>query len=216
MTGSGIDAAVVNESGEPVAPEERGLLVIRKPWPGMLLGIYGNPERYKEAYWSRFPGMFYTGDYAVKDRDGYFWILGRADEVLKIARHRIGRAELEDAAVSHPQVAEAAVVSKPDPAKGETIIVFVIPTEGSTPSVSLKKELTDHMRRMVGPIATPDEIYFVSKLPKTRSGKIMRRVLRAVASNLPIGDVTTLEDEASVEEVVKSYQKLRKETEEKK
>jgi len=206
----GIDAAVVNESGEPVAPEERGLLVIRKPWPGMLLGIYGNPERYKEAYWSRFPGMFYTGDYAVKDRDGYFWILGRADEVLKIAGHRIGTAELEDAAVSHPRIAEAAVVSKPDPVKGESIIVFVIPREGSTPSVSLKKELTDHMRRMVGPIATPDEIYFVSKLPKTRSGKIMRRVLRAVASNLPIGDVTTLEDEASVEEVVRAYQELKK------
>jgi len=119
-------------------------------------------------------------------------------------------AELEDAATSHPQVAEAAVVSKADPVKGESIVVFVIPTEGGTPSVSLKKELTDHMRRMVGPIATPDEIYFVSKLPKTRSGKIMRRVLRAVASNLPIGDITTLEDEASVEEVIKSYQELKK------
>jgi len=206
----GVDAAVVNEKGEPVAPEERGLLVIRKPWPGMLLGIYGNPERYKEAYWSRFPGMFYTGDYAIRDKDGYFWIIGRADEILKIAGHRIGTAELEDAAVSHPQVAEAAVVSQPDPVKGENIIVFAIPTEGSTPSVSLKKELTDHMRRMVGPIATPHEIYFVSKLPKTRSGKIMRRVLKAVASNSPIGDVTTLEDEASVEEVTKSYQELNK------
>lgn len=180
-------------------------MVIRKPWPGMLLGIYGNPERYKEAYWSRFPGMFYTGDYAVKDRDGYFWLLGRADEILKVAGHRIATAELEDAAISHPQVAEAAVASKVDPIKGESIVVFVIPTEGGTPSVSLKKELTDHMRRMVGPIATPDEIYFVSKLPKTRSGKIMRRVLRAVASNLPIGDVTTLEDEASVEEIVRAY-----------
>jgi len=159
---------------------------------------------------SRFPGMFYTGDYAVKDRDGYFWLLGRADEVFKIAGHRIGTAELEDAAVSHPQVAEVAVVSKADPIKGESIVVFVILKEGGTPSVSLKKELTDHMRRMVGPIATPDEIYFVSKLPKTRSGKIMRRVLRAVASNLPIGDVTTLEDEASVEEIVRAYQELKK------
>jgi len=176
----------------------------------MLLGIYGNPERYKEAYWSKFPGMFYTGDYATRDKDGYFWILGRADEILKIAGHRIGTAELEDAAVSHPQVAEAAVVSQPDPVKGENIIVFAIPTEGSTPSKSLKKELADHMRRMVGPIATPHEIYFVSKLPKTRSGKIMRRVLKAVASNSPIGDVTTLEDEASVEEIIKSYQELNK------
>jgi len=206
----GVDAAVVNEKGEPVAPEERGLLVIRKPWPGMLLGIYSNPERYKEAYWSKFPGMFYTGDYAIRDKDGYFWILGRADEILKIAGHRIGTAELEDAVVSHPQVAEAAVVSQPDPVKGENIIVFATPIEKSTPSESLKKELADHMRRMVGPIATPHEIYFVSKLPKTRSGKIMRRVLKAIASNSPIGDITTLEDEASVEEVIKSYQELNK------
>jgi len=206
----GIDAAVVNESGEPVAPGERGLLVIRKPWPGMLLGIYGNPERYKEAYWSRFPGMFHTGDYAIKDKDGYFWLLGRADEVLKIAGHRIGTAELEDAAVSHPQVAEAAVVSKADPVKGESIVVFAILTEGNAPSVELKKDLTSHMRRMVGPIATPDEIYFVSSLPKTRSGKIMRRVLKAVANGATIGDLTTLEDEASVEEIVRAYQDLKK------
>lgn len=206
----GVDAAVVNESGEPVAPEERGFLVIRKPWPGMLLGIYGNPERYKEAYWSKFPDMFYTGDYAIKDRDGYFWLLGRADEVLMIAGHRIGTAELEDTVASHPQVAEAAVVGKADPIKGESIVVFVILKEGSTPAASLKKELTDHMRRMVGPIATPDEIYFVSKLPKTRSGKIMRRVLKAVANDATIGDLTTLEDEASVEEIVKAYQELKK------
>ena len=201
---------MVNEDGEPVAPGERGLLVIRKPWPGMLLGIYGNPERYKEAYWSRFPGMFHTGDYAIKDKDGYFWLLGRADEVLKIAGHRIGTAELEDAAVSYPQVAEAAVVSKADPIKGESIVVFAILKEGSTPSAELKKDLTNHMRRMVGPIATPDEIYFVSKLPKTRSGKIMRRVLKAVANDATIGDLTTLEDEAAVKEVIKSYQKLKK------
>ncbi len=206
----GVDAAVVNEEGEPVAPGERGLLVIRKPWPGMLLGIYGNPERYKEAYWSRFPGMFYTGDYAIKDKDGYFWILGRADEVLKIAGHRIGTAELEDAAVSHPQVAEAAVVGKADPIKGESIVVFAILTEGNAPSVELKKDLTSHMRRMVGPIATPGEIYFVSKLPKTRSGKIMRRILKAVANGATIGDLTTLEDEASVKEVIRAYQDLKK------
>ncbi|MFC1860012.1 acetate--CoA ligase [Chloroflexota bacterium] len=206
----GVDAAVVDEKGEPVAPGERGLLVIRKPWPGMLLGIYGNPERYKEAYWSRFPGMFYTGDYAIKDKDGYFWMLGRADEVLKIAGHRIGTAELEDSIISHPQVAEAAVASKTDPIKGESIVVFAILKEGSTPSAELKKDLAKHMRRMVGPIATPDEIYFVSKLPKTRSGKIMRRILKAVANNAAIGDLSTLEDAASVEEIVKSYQELKK------
>lgn len=206
----GVDAAVVNESGETVNPEERGLLVIRKPWPGMLLGIYSNPERYKEAYWSKFPGMFYTGDYAVKDRDGYFWVLGRADEVLKIAGHRIGTAELEDAAVSHPQVAEAAVVAKAHPVKGESIVIFIVLKEGVSPSPNLEKELAKHMRDMVGPIATPDEIYFVGKLPKTRSGKIMRRVLKAVATDTSIGDLTTLEDAAAVEEIVKIHHELKK------
>jgi len=206
----GIVADVVNEDGKPVPPEERGSLVIRKPWPGMLLGVHGNPERYKEAYWSRFPGMYYTGDYAVKDREGYFWILGRADEVLKVAGHRIGTAELEDAAVSHPQVAEAAVVSKPHPIKGESIVIFARLKEEVSPSPSLKEELAKHMRKMVGPIATPDEVYFVSMLPKTRSGKIMRRVLKAVATGASLGDLTTLEDETSVAEVTKAYQELKK------
>ena len=212
----GIEADVVNEDGKPVPAEERGFLVIKRPWPGMLLGIHGDPERYKQSYWSRFPGMYYTGDYAVKDRDGYFWVLGRADEVLKVAGHRIGTAELEDAAVSHPQVAEAAVVSKPHPIKGESIVIFVRLKEGVISSPSLKKELASHMRKMVGAIATPDEVYFVTMLPKTRSGKIMRRVLKAVATGASIGDLTTLEDEASVEEVVKAYQELKKGGEEKK
>jgi acetyl-CoA synthetase len=205
----GVDAAVVDEDGKPLPPGERGLLVIRKPWPGMLIGIYGNPERYKEAYWSRFPGMFHTGDYAIKDEDGYFWLLGRADEVLKISGHRIGTAELEDAAVSHPKVSEAAVVSKANPITGEGIVIFAILSEGNTPSAELKKDLTSHMRRTVGPIATPDEIYFVTNLPKTRSGKIMRRVLKAVANDATIGDLSTLEDEASVDEVVKAYHELK-------
>ena len=206
----GIDAAVVSEKGAEVVAEERGLLVIRKPWPGMLLGIYGNPERYKKSYWSTFPGMFYTGDYAIRDREGYFWILGRADEVLKIAGHRIGTAELEDAAISYPQVVDVAVVSKPHPVKGESIVVFVVLVEGATPSTSMKKELTNHMRRVVGPIAKPDEICFVSQLPKTRSGKVMRRVLKAIATDSPVGDLSTLEDKASVDDVVKSYQASQK------
>ncbi len=210
----GVDADVVDEDGKPVPAEERGLLVIKKPWPGMLLGIHGNPERYKEAYWSRFPGIYYTGDYAVKDKDGYFWILGRADEILKVAGHRIGTAELEDAAVSHPQVAEAAVVSKADPVKGESIVIFAVLKDGVSSSSGLRKELAKHMRDMVGPIATPDEVYFVARLPKTRSGKIMRRILKAVANNASIGDLTTLEDEASVEEVIKSYRELKKAGEE--
>ncbi|MBI4186621.1 MAG: acetate--CoA ligase [Chloroflexi bacterium] len=205
----GVDADVVDESGNPVPPETRGLLVIKKPWPGMLLGIHGNPERYQQAYWSRFPGIYYTGDYAVKDRDGYFWMLGRADEVLKIAGHRIGTAELEDAAISHAEVAEAAVVGKSDPVKGESIVIFVRIKEGSSPTQDLKQAIIKHMRQVVGPIATPDAVYFVTRLPKTRSGKIVRRVLKAVAENTPIGDVSTLEDEAVVEEIIKIYQELK-------
>ena len=206
----GVDADVVDEEGKPVPPEERGLLVIKKPWPGMLLGVHGDPERYKKSYWSRFPGIYYTGDYAVRDKDGYFWILGRADEVLKIAGHRIGTVELEDAAVSHPQVAEAAVASKPHPVKGESIVVFAVLKEGVSSSPGLKKDLVKHMRSVVGSIATPDEVYFVTKLPKTRSGKIMRRILKAVATDADIGDLTTLEDETSVEEIIKTYHELKK------
>lgn len=176
----------------------------------MLIGVHGDPERYKKSYWSRFPGIYFTGDYAVRDNDGYFWLLGRADEILKVAGHRIGTAELEDAAVSHPQVAEAAVVSKPDPVKGESIVMFIRLKEGISPSASLKKELANHMRSTVGPIAVPEDIDFVTSLPKTRSGKIMRRVLKAVASGASVGDLTTLEDEASVDEVIKSFNELKK------
>jgi acetyl-CoA synthetase len=202
----GVAADVVDDSGKPIPAETRGLLVIKKPWPGMLLSIHNNPQRYREAYWSRFPGMFYTGDYAVKDHDGYFWVLGRADEVLKIAGHRIGTAELEDAAVSHPAVAEAAVVSKADPIKGEAIVIFVRLMENTRPTRKLKQDIIKHMRQAVGPIATPDQVFFTTKLPKTRSGKIMRRVLKAVAEKGSIGDLSTLEDETSVDEVIRSYQ----------
>lgn len=212
----GIEAEVVDNDGKPVPTEERGLLIIKRPWPGMLIGIYGDPERYKKSYWSKFTGVFYTGDYAIKDRDGYFWILGRADEVLKVSGHRIGTAELEEAAISHPQLAEAAVVSRPDEVKGESIIIFAILMEGVTPSDDLEKDLRNHMRRAVGPIATPDEVYFVNQLPKTRSGKVMRRVLKAVATDSPIGDLTTLEDQTSVDDIIKSFQELKKQREEKK
>jgi len=209
----GIDAAVVNDRGEPAAPGEKGLLIIRKPWPGMLLTIHGNPERYTEAYWKRFPGSYYTGDYAVRDEEGYFWLLGRADEVIKVAGHRLGTMELENAAVSHPAVAEGAVVSKPDPVKGEAITMFVILRDGFEASTALEDKLKEHVRKVVGPIAAPDRIFFVTKLPKTRSAKIMRRVLKAGATGVPVGDVTTLEDEASVEEARTAYEELRKEVE---
>jgi acetyl-CoA synthetase len=200
----GVDAAVVDAEGKETSPGQTGYLVISKPWPGMLLDIYGNPERYKEAYWSRFPGSYYTGDYAMRDEDGYFWLLGRADEVLKVAGHRMGTAELEAAAVSHPAVAEAAVAARPDPVKGDSIVLFVTLIDGFSPSSDLRKELVQHMRHVVGPVAIPDEVYFVESLPKTRSGKIMRRVLKAIASGQSLGDLTTLDNEASVEEAKKA------------
>jgi len=206
----GIDAEVVDENGRPVPPRVRGYLILKKPWPGMLMTLYKDPERYKQAYWSRFPNAYYTGDYCMRDDEGYLWLLGRADEVLKIAGHRLGTMELESAVISHQAIAEAAVIGKPHEIKGETIVVFAILRQGCSPSDELKKELTEHLRKTVGPVATPDEIYFVSKLPKTRSGKIMRRVLKALASGLPIGDVTTLEDEASVEEAKQAYEEFKK------
>ena len=206
----GIDAAVVDPEGKELPPNQTGLLIIRKPWPGMLLDIYGDPQRYKDSYWSRFPGSYYTGDFAMRDEDGYFWLLGRADEVLKVAGHRIGTAELEDAAISHPAVTEAAVASKPDEIKGDAIVLFVTLKHDVTPSPELKKEISKHLRTLIGPIATPEEVYFVDSLPKTRSGKIMRRVLKAVAMGQSPGDLTTLEDEASVDEVIKAFETMKK------
>jgi len=206
----GVNADIFDESGKSVPAGEKGYLVIKSPWPGMLMGVYGDPERYEETYWSKFPGMYYTGDYAIRDKDGYFWLLGRADEVLKIAGHRIGTIEIEDAAVSHEAIVEAAVASKPDPVKGECVVVFAIPKQGVEPTADLKKSIKDHIRKVLGPVATPDEIYFVAKLPKTRSGKIMRRVLKAVASGTTIGDLSTLEDGTSLEEVKRAFEELQK------
>ncbi len=206
----GIDVDIVDERGKPVPEGVRGYLVIKKPWPGMMMTVYGDPERYKQAYWSRFLGVYFTGDYAIRDNEGYFWILGRADDVLKVAGHRLGAAELESAAISYLALAEAAVIGKPDPFKGESIVIFAILRRGYEPSVELVSELKNHMRKVIGPVATPEEIYFVDKLPKTRSGKIMRRVLKAVAADKPPGDLTTLEDEASVEEVKRAYEELKK------
>ena len=207
----GIEPQVVNEKGEPVPRGERGLLVIKKPWPGMLMTLYNDDDRYKEVYWSRFPGNYLTGDYSIQDEDGYFWLLGRADEVIKVAGHRLGTLELENAAVAFPPVAEAAAVSKPDPLKGEAIVIFAILRDGHQASPELRKELVAHIRNTIGPIATPESVFFVNKLPKTRSGKIMRRLLKAVATDVAIGDVTTLEDGASIEEVKAAFEELKKE-----
>ena len=203
----GIDAKIVNEKGEIVEHGTKGYIVIRKPWPGMLMSLYDDPERYKSVYWSKFPDFYYPGDYAVQDKEGYFWFLGRADEVLKVAGHRLGTIEIEDALVSHPAVAEAAVAGKPDQIKGEAVVAFVTLRIGHK-SIS-EMDLKLHVRNELGPIAVPQDVYFVSGLPKTRSGKIMRRVVKAVASGIEIGDVTTLEDEGTVEDLKKAFKQLK-------
>lgn len=197
----GVDADVVDVEGKPTCSGAKGFLVIKQPWPGMTLGIYGDPERFKDVYWSKFKGMYYSGDYAIKDSDGYFWLLGRADEVLNVAGHRIGTAEVESAVVAHQSVAEAAAVPVHDEIKGENVVIFAILKTNVQASDVLKKEVIDSVRKHIGAFATPAGVYFVDKLPKTRSGKIMRRVLRAVVQGLPVGDISTLEDEASVDEV---------------
>ena len=204
----GIDVEVVDESGKPVPAGVRGYIIIKKPWPGMALTVYKDPERFKKTYWTRFPGAYYAGDYCMKDEDGYLWLLGRADEVLKVAGHRLGTVELESAMISHPAVAEAAVASKPHEIKGETIVVFAVLKQGISPNEELEKELRNHMRKTVGPLATPENIYFVAKLPKTRSGKIMRRVLKALVAGQSIGDISTLEDKASVEEAKRAFEEF--------
>ncbi|MGA2874342.1 MAG: acetate--CoA ligase [Nitrososphaerales archaeon] len=208
----GIDAEVLNAEGKPAKPDEKGYIVIRRPWPGMLQSLYHDEERYKEVYWKKFPGYYYAGDYCVRDKEGYFWLLGRADEVLKVSGHRLGTKEIEDALVSHRAVAESAVVGKIDEVKGERIAAFVILRAGHKPSTELLRELREHVRKVIGPLATPEEIHFVKSLPKTRSGKIMRRVVKAVANGMQnVGDVSTLEDQASVDEVKDAVRELQKE-----
>jgi len=207
----GVSISVVDEQGKDVEPNKKGFLVIKKPWPGMLLTLWKDDEKYKNVYWSKYENCYYPGDYAIKDEDGYLWLLGRADDVLKIAGHRIGTAELESSIVTHPDVAESAVCGIPDEIKGEVIIAFVVLREGtSTDTKTLTKEIKTEIRNGVGPIATPEQIYFVSTLPKTRSGKIMRRLLKAIASGDKIGDISTLEDGAAVNEVQAVFEELQK------
>ena len=191
----GVDAAIVDDNGKELGPNQGGKLVIRKPWPGMLRGIWGDKARYKQTYWSEFKGMYFAGDGARRDKDGNFWIVGRIDDVLNVAGHRLGTSEVESALVSHPSVAEAAVVGKPDELKGQAVVCFVTVKTGITTSKELAADLKKHVRTMIGPVATPDEIRFTDALPKTRSGKIMRRLLKQVAAGEIIkGDTTTLED----------------------
>ncbi len=190
----GVEAEILDEAGRPVADGEEGYLVLLQPWPAMLRTIYGDPERYVSQYWTRYPGKYLTGDSARRDKDGYFWVIGRVDDVIKVSGYRLGTAEIESALVSHAAVAEAAAIGLPHEVKGNAIHTYVILRTGITPSDSLKDELRAHVSHEMGPIAKPEEITFVDKLPKTRSGKIMRRVLKARAQGLAEGDVSTLED----------------------
>lgn len=207
----GIHARVLNEQGEPVQPNTKGYLVITKPWPGMSIGIYGDQERFKQVYWSMFPNKYYTGDYAVQDDDGDFWLLGRADEVLNVAGHRIGTAEIESASVSHPAVAEAAAVGIPDPLRGEAILLFVTLKHGVHADPTLRRNIIAQVRSHIGAFVIPQQIFFVKKLPKTRSGKIMRRILKGIVQGTQLGDLTTIEDEASVDEIKMYYDSLKTE-----
>jgi acetyl-CoA synthetase len=193
----GIDAAIVNERGEELPANQGGLLVIRKPWPGMLRGIHGDRERFVETYWSRIPGMYLAGDGARRDERGYFWIMGRVDDVINVSGHRLGTMEVESALVAHEAVVEAAVVGMPHEIKGTGIAAFVTLGPGHEPSEKLKKTLMEFVAGQIGAIARPDMVRFTQALPKTRSGKIMRRLLRDIAAGKESKqDVTTLEDYA--------------------
>jgi acetyl-CoA synthetase len=197
----GIEADVLNEKGESLSYKEGGHLVIKTPWPAMLRGLYKEPERYMKGYWSKFEGIYLTGDGARRDKDGYFWVQGREDDILKIAGHRIGNSEIESALVSHEAVAEAAVVERPDEIRGGLIEAFVILKEDVRSNANLKGELIQHVAKELSPIAKPAAINFVSDLPKTRSGKIMRRVVGALVKGKSPGDITTLSNPECVEEI---------------
>ena len=198
-----IDAAVFNNEGQEVPPGGGGYLVIRKPWPAMLRGIYGDPERYQETYWNRWKDTYFVGDGARVDEDGDFWLLGRVDDVMNVSGHRISTIEVESALVSHPAVAEAAVAGRNDPQTGQAIVAFVTLKGGKEGSPEMLQELRDHVGKVIGKFAAPANIVFTPELPKTRSGKIMRQLLRDVSENRPLGDTTTLADPAVVSELAR-------------
>jgi acetyl-CoA synthetase len=207
----GIEAAILTADGEPAPPGEKGIMVIKRPFPGLISELWGEPERYGRDYWERIPGVYSTGDSAQIDEDGYVWFAGRADEIIKIAAHRLGTIEVETAFLKHPAVAEAGVTGRPDELRGEVISGFVVLRQGYQPSDQLRKELIDMVRQELGPVAVIGDVEFVNMLPKTRSGKIMRRVLKAVTLGKDPGDITTIEDEGSVEEARHAFENLRSE-----
>jgi acetyl-CoA synthetase len=190
----GVVPDVVTKSGESVPLGSGGLLVLRQPWPAMMRNIYGDEERYR-SYWNEIPHVYFTGDGARRDADGYYWVMGRVDDVLNVSGHRLSTMEIESATVSHPKVAEAAAVGRPDEMKGQGVVVFVTLEGTASPSDALRKEIRDHVAKEIGAIARPDDVRFTEALPKTRSGKIMRRLLRDIAAGKEeVGDTTTLED----------------------
>jgi acetyl-CoA synthetase len=205
----GIDAAVVTLEGEPVGTNEKGIMVLKRPFPGMTPTLWGEPERYAADYWQRIPNVYYSGDSAHVDADGYFWFAGRADEVIKIAAHRLGTIEVESAFLQHPAVAECGVVGRPDEMRGEVIAAFVLLKFGHDATPELRQELLATVRHELGAVAVIGNVNFVRMLPKTRSGKIMRRVLKAVILDRDPGDITTIEDEGSVEEARLAWAQLR-------
>ncbi|MEX1177173.1 MAG: acetate--CoA ligase [Nitriliruptor sp.] len=201
----GISADIVDEKGESVGIPGGGYLTLDQPWPSMLRGIWGDPERFEETYWSRFPGRYFAGDGAKRDADGYFWLLGRVDDVMNISGHRLSTTEIESALVSHPSVAEAAVVGRADPTTGQAIAAFVTPRGGIEGDNALAAELRDHVAKMISPIAKPASLLFTADLPKTRSGKIMRRLLKDIAEDKQLGDTTTLADASVVDSIKGRY-----------
>jgi len=197
----GVEADVVDSAGNSLPLGAGGYLVLTKPWPAMLRGIYGDPERYVATYWSRFPGKYFPGDGCKRDKDGYYWLLGRVDDVMNVSGHRLSTTEIESALVSHPSVAEAAVVGRPDAITGEAVFAFVILKAGVEGTPELGEALRNHVAEKIGPIAKPKSVMFTPDLPKTRSGKIMRRLLRDIATGRQLGDTTTLADESVVQQI---------------
>jgi acetyl-CoA synthetase len=208
----GIECAVVNPAdGKPCAPGEKGVMVLTRPFPGLTPALWGEPGRYGQDYWRKLEGVYYTGDSAHVDEDGYVWFAGRADEIIKISGHRIGTIEVETAFLTHPAVAEAGVTGRPDELRGEVISAFVSLKQGREPSEDLRRELVATVARVLGPVAVVGDVNFVRMLPKTRSGKIMRRVFKAVILDKDPGDITTIEDEGSVEEAREAWREMREE-----
>lgn len=197
----GIDAEIVDEKGKPVPIGVEGTFVCKRPFPGLTPTLWRDHDRYVQDYWGRIPGVYYTGDAAIKDEDGYYWFLGRVDEVIKISAHRVGTIEIESALLQHPSVAEAAVVGRPDQLRGEVASAFVVLKNGLAQNDALRQTLRELVRKTLGSIVIVSDIFFTNKLPKTRSGKIMRRLIKAIISNKPLGDYSTIEDETAIEEL---------------